>query len=126
MVGAQHVVDLAREVLRVVAGQDLALARRGALDDVRPPGLVPLLRAHAVGDQRIDVFLLHQRQRLLAAEVVPRTLQADLLDDELYAELKKDLDKRLKKYKIPYLIFSAHSGKNLQQLKDDLWKLMNE
>ncbi|HTL82811.1 MAG TPA: GTPase ObgE [Bacteroidia bacterium] len=51
--------------------------------------------------------------------------KADLLDDELYAELKKDMDKKIKKLNIPYVIFSSATGKNLQQLKDELWKLMN-
>jgi GTP-binding protein len=62
---------------------------------------------------------LLDKKRMLAIS------KADLLDEELYDALKADLDKRLKKYKIPYLIFSAHSQKNLQQLKDELWKLMN-
>jgi GTP-binding protein len=52
--------------------------------------------------------------------------KADMLDEELYEALKKDVDKKFaKKFKIPYVIFSSHSGKNLQQLKDELWKLMN-
>ncbi len=52
--------------------------------------------------------------------------KADMLDDELYEALKKEVDKKFtKKFKIPYVIFSSHSGKNLQQLKDELWKLMN-
>jgi GTPase len=52
--------------------------------------------------------------------------KADLLDDELYAAIKADLDKRFaKKFKIPYVIFSSHSTKNVLQLKDELWKLMN-
>ena len=52
--------------------------------------------------------------------------KADMLDDELYDALKSDLDKRFaKKFKLPCVIFSSHSQKNILQLKDELWKLMN-
>jgi GTP-binding protein len=51
--------------------------------------------------------------------------KADLLDEELFDALKKEMDKKIKKLNIPYVIFSSASGKNIQQLKDELWKLMN-
>lgn len=53
--------------------------------------------------------------------------KADMLDDELEAEMKKDLDKRLKgKNKVPYIFFSSASQKNITELKDMLWKQLNE
>jgi GTP-binding protein len=53
--------------------------------------------------------------------------KADLMDDELEAEMKKDLDKRLKgKNKLPYIFFSSASQKNISELKDMLWRQLNE
>ena len=46
--------------------------------------------------------------------------KADLLDDELIAMLKKELPK-----KIPHVFFSSMTNKNIIELKDALWKLMN-
>lgn len=64
---------------------------------------------------------LLDKKRMLAVS------KADLLDEELYEAIDKDLQKRFaKKFKLPYVIFSAHSQKNVVQLKDELWKLMND
>jgi GTPase len=53
--------------------------------------------------------------------------KADLMDDELEAEMKKDLDKRLKgKNKLPYIFFSSATQKNISELKDVLWRQLNE
>jgi GTP-binding protein len=53
--------------------------------------------------------------------------KADLMDDELEAEMKKDLDKRLKgKNKLPYIFFSSATQKNISELKDMLWRQLNE
>jgi GTPase len=52
--------------------------------------------------------------------------KCDLLDDELTDAVKKDLDKRFtKKFKIPYVMFSAHTTKGIMPLKDKLWNLIN-
>jgi GTPase len=52
--------------------------------------------------------------------------KADLMDDELEEEMRKDLNKRLKgKNKLPYVFFSSASGKNINQLKDLLWEQLN-
>lgn len=52
--------------------------------------------------------------------------KCDLLDDELTDAVKKDLDKRFtKKFKIPYVMFSAHTTKGIMQLKDKLWNMIN-
>jgi len=53
--------------------------------------------------------------------------KADLMDDELEAEMKKDLDRRLKgKNKLPYIFFSSATQKNISELKDMLWRQLNE
>ncbi len=53
--------------------------------------------------------------------------KSDLMDDELEAEMQKDLNKRLKgKNKVPYIFFSSATQKNIVQLKDMLWQQMNE
>ncbi|NBC84497.1 MAG: GTPase ObgE [Bacteroidetes bacterium] len=45
--------------------------------------------------------------------------KADMLDDELTEEIKKDLPA------IPHVFFSSLTQQNLPQLKDELWKLLN-
>jgi len=49
--------------------------------------------------------------------------KCDMLDDELQAELKQELDKDFKD--IPYLFFSAVAQKGLIELKDRLWEMLN-
>ena len=61
-----------------MAAQERLDLGRGALDDVGAAELGPLLRVRAVADQGIEVVALHQLQRLLAAQIVARPLDADL------------------------------------------------
>ena len=54
----------------------------------------------------------------------PRLLaitKSDMLDDELEEEMKAQLPSN-----IPYLFISSVAGKNIMQLKDMLWKAINE
>lgn len=51
--------------------------------------------------------------------------KADMLDDELQAELKTDLDKRFNN-EIEYQFISAVTGYQIQQLKDKIWEAINE
>jgi GTP-binding protein len=54
----------------------------------------------------------------------PRLLvitKADLVDDELEKLLKKELPRNL-----PSLFISSHTGKNIDKLKDSIWKMLNE
>lgn len=90
--------------------------------------MVPADSQDVVEDYKILLNELKQfNPELLDKKRMLAVSKADMLDEELYEELKADMDKRFKKkYKIPYVIFSAHSGKNLHQLKDELWKLMND
>jgi GTPase len=64
---------------------------------------------------------LLDKKRLLAIT------KADLMDDELEDEMKKDLNKRMRgKNKVPFIFISAASGKNILQLKDLLWEQLNK
>ena len=49
--------------------------------------------------------------------------KSDLLDDELKAELKEELDKALP---IDYLFISSVAQQGLTELKDKLWKMLND
>ncbi|APY10400.1 GTPase ObgE [Seonamhaeicola sp. S2-3] len=57
------------------------------------------------------------KERLIAIS------KSDMLDDELKAELKKELDNELP---IPYLFISSVAQQGIQQLKDALWKMLND
>ena len=48
--------------------------------------------------------------------------KSDMLDEELKAELKLELDKTLP---IPYLFISSVAQQGLTELKDSLWKMLN-
>ena len=64
---------------------------------------------------------LLDKKRILAIS------KADMMDDELEEEMRKDLNKRLKgKNKVTFIFFSSASQKNLQQLKDLLWQQLND
>ena len=49
--------------------------------------------------------------------------KCDMLDDELKAELKKQLDKEFKG--TPYMFISSVAQQGLQELKDKLWQMLN-
>ncbi len=49
--------------------------------------------------------------------------KCDMLDDELQAELKVELDNELP---IPYLFISSVAQQGITQLKDKLWKMLND
>lgn len=59
-------------------------------------------------------------KELLKKERILAITKSDLIDDELETLLEKELPK-----KIPYLFISSHTGKNLTQLKDMIWKHLN-
>lgn len=88
--------------------------------------MVPADSSDIVADYKILLNELEQfNPELLDKQRMLGISKADLLDDELYEAIDKDMKKRFKKFNIPYVIFSAHSQKNVMQLKDELWKLMN-
>ena len=49
--------------------------------------------------------------------------KSDMLDDELKAELKEELDKTLP---IKYIFISSVAQQGLTELKDNLWKMLND
>ena len=50
--------------------------------------------------------------------------KSDMLDDELKAEMKVELDKDFEG--IPYLFMSAIAQQGLTELKDKLWLMLNK
>ena len=63
--------------------------------------------------------LVHKK-RILAIS------KCDMLDEELLAEVKKDMNKRFKEKKtVPVIYFSSHTQQGLTELKDELWKQLN-
>ncbi|MBB1138616.1 GTPase ObgE [Myroides sp. WP-1] len=49
--------------------------------------------------------------------------KGDMLDDELKAEMKEELDSELQG--VPYMFISAVANQGLQELKDRLWQMLN-
>lgn len=63
--------------------------------------------------------LLHKK-RILAIS------KCDMMDEELLTEFKKDVNKRFKEKKtVPVVYFSSHTSQGLVELKDELWKQLN-
>ena len=60
---------------------------------------------------------------LLDKERLVAISKSDMLDDELKAEMKLELDKDFKG--IPYLFFSSVAQQGLLELKDKLWEMLN-
>ena len=50
--------------------------------------------------------------------------KCDMLDEELQVEMKDQLDQDFKG--MEYMMISSISQQNLQQLKDKLWKMLNQ
>ncbi len=63
---------------------------------------------------------LLDKQRILGIS------KTDLLDEELKGLIKKDLKTKMKKEKTPLHFFSSHTKEGVKELKDVLWKTMNE
>ncbi len=61
---------------------------------------------------------LLDKERLIAIS------KSDMLDEELKTEMKAELDKEFKG--IPYLFFSSVAQQGLMELKDTLWKMLND
>ncbi|MFL1895722.1 GTPase ObgE [Aquimarina sp. 2-A2] len=59
---------------------------------------------------------------LLDKERLVAISKSDMLDEELKAEMKAELDKNLK---VPYLFISSVAQQGLQELKDTLWTMLN-
>jgi GTP-binding protein len=61
---------------------------------------------------------------MLDKERVVVISKCDMLDEELKAELKVQLDKEFKD--IPYMFISSVAQQGLTELKDKLWKMLND
>ncbi|MGO3182657.1 MAG: GTPase ObgE [Aequorivita sp.] len=61
--------------------------------------------------------------QLLDKERLVAISKSDMLDDELKAEMKEELDKKFKD--IPYMFISSVAHQGLTELKDKLWKMLN-
>jgi GTP-binding protein len=72
-------------------------------------------------------ILLHELQRynpeMLDKSRLIAISKSDMLDEELKAELSEELDRELP---IPYLFISSVAQQGLVELKDALWKMLNE
>ncbi len=70
-------------------------------------------------------ILLHELEEynpdLLQKDIVIAISKSDMLDDELKAAIEKELPQH-----IPHLFISSLTQQGLSQLKDLLWKVMNE
>ena len=71
-------------------------------------------------------ILLHELEKynpeLLDKDKLIAITKCDMLDDELKAELKAELDKNLP---VEYLFISSVAQQGLTQLKDRLWAMLN-
>lgn len=73
-----------------------------------------------------DILLDELRRynpEMLDKERIIAVSKSDMLDDELKSELKMELDNELP---IPYLFISSVAQQGLTQLKDMLWKMLND
>jgi GTP-binding protein len=76
--------------------------------------------------KQYDILLNELRRynpEMLDKERLIAISKSDMLDDELKAEMKTELDKDLEG--IPYLFFSSLAQQGLMELKDELWKMLN-
>lgn len=75
--------------------------------------------------KQYDILLDELRRynpEMLDKERIIAISKSDMLDDELKAELKTELDNELP---IPYLFISSVAQKGITELKDVLWKMLN-
>ncbi|MCH4551549.1 MULTISPECIES: GTPase ObgE [Aestuariibaculum] len=76
--------------------------------------------------KQYDILLDELRRynpEMLDKERIIAISKCDMLDDELKAELKEELDNELP---IPYMFISSVAQQGIQELKDKLWKMLND
>jgi len=76
--------------------------------------------------KQYDILLDELRRynpEMLDKERIIAISKSDMLDDELQAEMKIELDNELP---IPYIFISSVAQKGITQLKDMLWKMLND
>jgi GTP-binding protein len=98
------------------------IERNSTLLFLIPADSSDIIKEYKILLNELDLYnpeLLHKK-RILAIS------KCDLMDEELLAELKKDINKRFKEKKtVPVVYFSAQTGQGLVELKDELWKQLN-
>jgi len=75
--------------------------------------------------KQYDILLDELRRynpEMLDKERIIAISKSDMLDDELQAEMKAELDNELP---IPYIFISSVAQKGITELKDILWKMLN-
>jgi GTPase len=89
--------------------------------------LVPIDTKDIVNEYKILVNELKKyNPELLKKDRVLAISKCDLADEELLAEIKKEIKKKLKEKKTPVVYFSSHTHNGLIELKDSLWKIIDE
>jgi GTP-binding protein len=90
--------------------------------------LVPADSSDIVKDYKILLRELKMfNPELLDKKRILGISKADMLDAELLAEMKKDLNKRFKDKKtVPFLFFSSQTGQGITEMKDLIWERLNE
>ena len=76
--------------------------------------------------KQYDILLDELRRynpEMLDKERIIAISKSDMLDDELKAELKEELDSELP---IPYMFISSVAQQGITELKDVLWKMLND
>jgi GTP-binding protein len=61
---------------------------------------------------------------LLTKKKILGISKSDLLDKELTKEINKEIKKEIKKIGVPYLFFSSAVGDGINELKDEIWKIL--
>lgn len=98
------------------------IERNSTLLFMVPADSEDIIKEYKILLNELDQFnpeLLHKK-RILAIS------KCDMLDEELLAEMKKDINKRFKEKKtVPVHFISAQTGQGITELKDELWKQLN-
>ncbi len=98
------------------------IERNSSLLFLVPADSNDIVKEYKILINELDQFnpeLLHKK-RILAIS------KCDMLDEELLAELKKDMNKRFKEKKtVPIHYISSQTGQGMVELKDELWKQLN-
>ena len=91
----------------------------------RNPVLLFLIPADSKDHKKEFEILVNELEKynpeLLHKQFVIAISKSDLLDDELIAAIEKELPQDL-----PYIFISSVTNKNIPELKDLLWKVLNE
>jgi GTP-binding protein len=91
----------------------------------RNPVLLFVIPADSKDHKKEFEILVNELEKynpeLLHKQFVITISKSDLLDDELIAAIEKELPQD-----IPYIFISSVTNKNIRELKDLLWKVLNE